>query len=40
LPRRPVIVPAGRNSPEPPGSGGDEPPPAGTALALSDGVTG
>jgi hypothetical protein len=31
--RRPVIVPAGRNTPEPPGSGGDEPPSAGTALA-------
>ncbi len=31
--RRPVIVPAGRLFPEPPGSGGDEPPPAGTALA-------
>jgi hypothetical protein len=32
-PRRPVIVPAGRFCPESPGSGGDEPPPAGTALA-------
>jgi hypothetical protein len=30
--RRPVIVPAGR-FPKPPGCGGDEPPPAGTALA-------
>jgi hypothetical protein len=30
LPRRPVIMPAGRNSPEPPGSKGDEPLPAGT----------
>jgi hypothetical protein len=35
LPRRPVIVPAGRIDPEPPGSGSDEPPPAGTALAPS-----
>ena len=33
FPRRPVIVPAGRIIPEPPGSGGDEPPPAGTVLA-------
>ena len=31
-PRAPVIVPAGM-MPEPPGSEGDEPPPAGTALA-------
>ena len=31
--RRPVIVPAGRLVPEPPGSGGDEPPRAGTAPA-------
>jgi hypothetical protein len=39
-PRRPVIVPVGRFYPEPPGSGSDEPPPAGTALAPSFGVTG
>ncbi len=31
LTRRPVVVPAGRILPKPPGSGGDEPPPAGTA---------
>ena len=35
----PVLVPAGM-MPEPPGSGGDEPPPAGTALAPSAGVAG
>jgi hypothetical protein len=29
--RRPVFMPAGRIVPKPPGSGGDEPPPAGTA---------
>ncbi len=40
FPRRPVIVPAGRNSPEPPGNGSDEPPPAGTALAPPAGITG
>ena len=39
LPRRPVIVPAGRIIPEPPGSRGDEPLPAGTASPLSAGVT-
>ena len=39
-PRRPVIMPAGRIFPEPPGSGGDEPPPAGTAFAPPPGVTG
>jgi hypothetical protein len=33
FPRRPVIVPAGRIAPEPPESGGDEPPPAGTVPA-------
>src|ERR1700722_20963761 len=33
LPRGPVIVPAGRFGPEPPGSGGDETPPAGPVLA-------
>jgi hypothetical protein len=33
LPRGPVIVPAGHFGPEPPGSGGDEAPPAGTVLA-------
>jgi hypothetical protein len=38
LPRRPVMMPAGRNFPEPPGSAGDEPPPAGTALAPPAGV--
>jgi hypothetical protein len=38
-PRVPVIVPAGM-MPEPPGSDGDEPPPAGTALAPSTGVAG
>ncbi len=31
---------AGRLMPKPPGSGGDEPPPAGTALAPSTGVAG
>ena len=31
---------AGRLMPKPPGSGGDEPPPAGTALAPSAGVAG
>jgi hypothetical protein len=40
FPRRPVIVPAGRISPEPPESGSDEPPLAGTALAPPAGVTG
>jgi hypothetical protein len=39
LSRRPVIVPAGRFCPESPGSGGDEPPPAGTALAPPAAVT-
>jgi hypothetical protein len=29
--RRPVFMPAGRIVPKPPGSGGDKPPPAGTA---------
>jgi hypothetical protein len=38
--RRPVVVPAGRCYPEPPGSGADEAPPAGTALAPPAGVTG
>ncbi len=38
-PRAPVIVPAGM-MPKPPGSGGDEPPPAGTAPAPSTGVAG
>ncbi len=36
-PRAPVVVPADM-MPKPPGSGGDEPPPAGTALAPSAGV--
>ena len=31
---------AGRMMPKPPGSGGDEPPPAGTALAPSAGLAG
>jgi hypothetical protein len=35
--RRPVIVPVGRLHPEPPGSEGDKPSPAGTALAPSFG---
>jgi hypothetical protein len=38
-PRAPVIMPAG-SMPGPPGSGSDEPPPAGTAPAPSVGVTG
>ena len=38
-PRVPVVVPADM-MPKPPGSGGDEPPPAGTALAPSAGVAG
>ena len=38
-PRAPVIVPAGM-MPKPPESDGDEPPPAGTALAPPDEVTG
>jgi hypothetical protein len=38
--RRPVVMPAGRMTPEPPGSGGDEPPPVGTALAPPAEVTG
>src|SRR5579863_10516688 len=37
--RRPVILPAGRISQEPPENGSDEPPPAGTALAPPVGVT-
>ncbi len=37
-PRAPVVVPADM-MPKPPGSGGDEPLPAGTALAPSAGVT-
>jgi hypothetical protein len=40
FPRRPVLVPAGRMTPEPPGNGGDEPPSAGTALAPPAGVAG
>ncbi len=39
VPRAPVIMPAG-SMPGPPESGSDEPPPAGTALAPSVGVTG
>jgi hypothetical protein len=38
-PRAPVVMPAG-SMPGPPGSGSDEPPPAGTAPAPSVGVTG
>ncbi len=33
FPRRPVVVPAGRIAPEPPESGADETPPAGTVPA-------
>ena len=33
LPRGPVVMPAGRFGPKPPGSGGDEAPPAGTVPA-------
>jgi hypothetical protein len=33
FPRGPVVMPAGRFGPEPPGSGGDEAPPAGTVPA-------
>ena len=38
-PRAPVVMPAG-SMPGPPGSGSDEPPPAGTAPTPSVGVTG
>ena len=37
--RSPVMMPSGRVLPKPPGSQGDEPRPAGTALAPPDGVT-
>ena len=37
--RRPVVMPVGRVLPEPPGGRGDEPRPAGTALAPPAGVT-
>ena len=37
--RSPVMMPSGRVLPKPPGSRGDEPRPAGTALAPPDGVT-
>jgi hypothetical protein len=40
VPVQRVALPAGRITPEPPGSSGDEPPPAGTALAPPTGVTG
>ncbi len=37
--RRPVMMPAGRVLPKPPERGGDEPPPAGAALAPPDAFT-
>ena len=37
--RSPVMMPSGRVLPKPPESRGDEPRPAGTALAPPDGVT-
>ncbi len=37
--RSPVMMPSGRVLPKPPGSRGDEPRPAGTALAPPEGVT-
>ena len=37
--RSPVMMPSGRVLPKPPERDGDEPPPAGAALAPPDGVT-